>query len=101
MYTVGQSPQSTAVRSLLLPYTLSLVGGMAAVQIFIAVTGGEITVLAPSLTATVAPWLVAWAWHYRRRLARVRFGEVIAHAIAYAVMASSFSARATIRGIVL
>ena len=101
MNTVGQSPQSTDVRSLLLPYTLSLVGGMAAVQICIAVTGGEITVLAATLTAIVALGLLIWAWRHRRRLTRVRFGGVIAHTIAYVVVTTSFTAHAAGRGIAL
>src|SRR5699024_10466180 len=97
MNTVGQSPQSTDVRSLLLPYTLSLVGGMAAVQICIAVTGGEITVLAATLTAIVALGLLIWAWRHRRRLTRVRFGGVIAHTIGDVVGTTSFIPHPAVR----
>lgn len=94
--TLQTSPPANA-RTLLLPYALGLVIAMATVQIVIAATGGEITILAGILTAVVAVGIVVWLWRNLRPLRRVRFGVVIAHAIAFVAVTTSYNLHAIIR----
>lgn len=88
-------------RALLLPYALALIAAMAVVQAVIAFTGGEITVLVGALTAVVALGIVVWLWRNYRALTRVRFGVVVAHAIAFVTVTTSFNAHAGVRAITL
>lgn len=95
MDTLPQSPSVNA-RSLLLPYALSLIGAMLGVQIVIAVTGSEITLLSGVLTALVAFGIVLWLWRSRAALRHVRFGAAIAHTIAFVTVTTSFNLHALI-----
>ena len=88
---------SVNARRLLLPYALILSIAMAGVQTVIALTGGQIGLLANLLTAAVALGIVVWLWSNRRELRRVRFGQVVAHAVAFVVITSSFNLHAAIR----
>ena len=81
MTTAPQTSSPANARALLLPYTLGLVVAMVVVQIVIAATGGEITILAGGLTALVAIGIAVWLWRTLRVLMRVRFGVAIAHVI--------------------
>ncbi|MCQ1946749.1 MULTISPECIES: hypothetical protein [unclassified Arthrobacter] len=91
-------PQPTVnARSLLLPYTLSLVAAMLLVQALIALTGGTVTVLAGVLTGAVAAGIAVWMWRNARKLTRVRFGFAVAHAIAFVSVTTSFNAHAVLR----
>ncbi|MQW74887.1 hypothetical protein GHK92_03295 [Nocardioides sp. dk4132] len=94
-----EAPVTSTVnaRTLLLPYTLALVAGTAVIQVLIALTGGAITVLAGALTAVVGAGVVAWLWRHYRQLTHVRFGLAIAHAIAFAVVTTSFNVHAVLR----
>ncbi|WP_122817789.1 hypothetical protein [Nocardioides pantholopis] len=96
-------PASTAVnaRSLLLPYALTLIAAMAVVQAVIALTGGEVTVLAGALTALVGLGIAIWLWRSYRSLTHVRFGVAVAHAIAFATVTTSFNAHAVLRAMAL
>ncbi|UVI36359.1 hypothetical protein [Brevibacterium spongiae] len=94
------TPQTTPAanaRTLLLPYTLGLIIAMAIVQIVIAATGGEVTILAGALTAVVALGIVVWLWRNLRTLKRVRFGVAIAHVIAFVTVTTSFTLHAMTR----
>lgn len=97
MSTTLQTSPSANARTLLLPYALGLVIAMAIVQIVIAATGGEITILAGILTAVVAVGIVVWLWRNLRPLRRVRFGVAIAHAIAFVAVTTSYNLHAIIR----
>lgn len=97
MTTAPQTSSPANARELLLPYTLGLVVAMAIVQIVIAATGGEITILAGILTAVVALGIVVWLWRNLRVLKRVRFGVVVTHVIAFVTVTVSFNLHAVLR----
>lgn len=97
MTTDIEVPAAANARSLLLPYTLALLAAMVLVQATIALTGGEVGVLAASLTALVAVGLAVWLQRTRRRLEHVRFGVVVAHAIAFVTVTTSFNVHAVVR----
>lgn len=101
MNTSVSSSKAVNARTLLLPYALSLLVAMALVQAVIALTGGGITLLAAGLTAVVAVGIAVWLWRSYRALSRVRFGVVIAHAIAFVTVTTSFTLHACIRAFVL
>ncbi|MDN6747651.1 MAG: hypothetical protein L0L93_11750, partial [Brevibacterium sp.] len=98
--TTAQAAQTANARSLLLPYALTLIGAMLIIQFVIALTGGEVTILAGILTAIVAIGIAAWVVVNRRRLLHVRFGLVIAHVIAYVAVTTSFNLHAVIRAMI-
>ena len=97
MTTTPQTSSPTNARTLLLPYTLGLIIAMAIVQIVVAATGGEVTILAGGLTALVAIGIAVWLWRNLTALKRVRFGVVIAHAIAFVTVTASFNLHAILR----
>ena len=97
MTTAPQKSSSANARALLLPYTLGLVVAMAVVQVVIAATGGEVTILAGGLTALVAIGIAVWLWRTLRVLMRVRFGVAIAHVIAFVTVTASFNLHAIVR----
>ena len=97
MSTTPQTTSPANARTLLLPYTLGLIIAMAIVQIVIAATGGEVTVLAGILTAVVAFGIVVWLWRNLRVLKRVRFGVAIAHVIAFITVTTSYNLHAIVR----
>ncbi len=97
MTTTPQTSSPTNARTLLLPYTLGLIIAMAIVQIVVAATGGEVTILAGGLTALVAIGIAVWLWRNLTALKRVRFGVVIAHAIAFVTVTTSFNLHAILR----
>lgn len=97
MTTAPQTSSPANARALLLPYTLGLVVAMVVVQIVIAATGGEITILAGGLTALVAIGIAVWLWRTLRVLMRVRFGVAIAHVIAFVIVTASFNLHAIVR----
>lgn len=88
------SPNS---RTLLLPYALGLIGAMLVIQVVIALTGGEVTILAGGLTALVAIGIAVWLILKQRALRHVRFGVVIAHVIAFVTITTSYNLHAIIR----
>lgn len=88
-------------RSVLLPYLLVLVAAMLLIQGAIALTGGEVGVLAGVLTAAAAAGIAAWMLFNRRKLLRIRFGFAVAHAIAFAAVTVSFNAHAVVRAVSL
>ena len=97
MTKATQKSSSANARALLLPYTLGLVVAMAVVQVVIAATGGEVTILAGGLTALVAIGIAVWLWRTLRVLMRVRFGVAIAHVIAVVIVTASFNLHAIVR----
>ena len=97
MTKAPQKSASANARALLLPYTLGLVVAMAVVQVVIAATGGEVTILAGGLTALVAIGIAVWLWRTLRVLMRVRFGVAIAHVIAFVTVTASFNLHAIVR----
>lgn len=101
MSTTSQTTSPANARTLLLPYTLGLIIAMAIVQIVIAATGGEVTILAEILTAVVALGIVIWLWRNLRTLRRVRFGVAIAHVIAFVTVTMSFNLHAVIQTVAL
>lgn len=101
MTTQPEAHTAINARSLLLPYTLTLITAMVIIQAIIALTGGEVTVLTGALTALVAAGIAAWLWRNYRRLTHVRFGVAIAHAIAFATVTTSFNAHAVVRTVAL
>lgn len=88
-------------RATLLPYLLVLVAVMALIQTVIALTGGEIGLLAGVLTAVAAVGIAAWMWRNYTKLTRIRFGLSIAHAIAFAAVVTSFNLHAVVRAFTL
>lgn len=88
-------------RSLLLPYALTVVAAMIVIQSLIAATGGQLGILAATLTAVVAIAIAVWLWRNFRALTKVRFGLVIAHTIAYVAVTTSFNLHAVIRAVTL
>lgn len=101
MTTQSVASPATNARSLLLPYALALIIAMAIVQAVIALTGGEVTILASALTGLVALGIVVWLLRHYRQLAHVRFGGAIAHAIAFASVTTSFNVHALLRTMAL
>lgn len=101
MVTYPQKSVTVNSRSLLLPYALGLIVAMLIVQIVIALTGGEVTVLAGALTAVVALGIAGWLWRHHRALRHVRFGAVIAHAIAFVTVTTSYNLHALIQIVAL
>lgn len=101
--TTQTQPAAVAVnsRSVLLPYLLGLVTAMVLVQAIIALAGGEVGILAGALTAAVGLGVVAWMWRSYRTLSKIRFGMVIAHAIAFLAVTTSFNVHAVLRAIAL
>ncbi|WP_169251011.1 hypothetical protein [Brevibacterium sp. 'Marine'] len=97
MSSTSQTSSPANARTLLLPYTLVLIVAMAIVQIVIAATGGEVTILAGILTAVVALGIAVWLWRNLRVLKRVRFGVVIAHVIAFVTVTMSYNLHALVR----
>ena len=100
MVTHPQKSVTVNSRSLLLPYALGLIVAMLIVQIVIALTGGEVTILAGALTAVVAVGIAVWVVVKRRTLLHVRFGLVIAHTIAFITVTTSFNLHAVVRVII-
>ncbi|MDN6380458.1 MAG: hypothetical protein L0K10_16185 [Brevibacterium aurantiacum] len=100
MDTTAQAPQTANARSLLLPYTLTLIAAMIIIQFVVALTGGAVTILAGALTAVVAIGIAVWIVIKRRKLLHVRFGLVIAHVIAYVAVTTSFNLHAVVRAVV-
>lgn len=94
-------PETINARTLLLPYALTLAIAMTIIQIVIAATGGQVTVLSGALTAVVALAIVGWLWRNHRSLTRVRFGTAIAHALAFVAVTTSYNLHAAIRAIAL
>lgn len=101
MDTTASPTNTVNARTLLLPYALTLVVSMGIIQTVIALTGGQITLLAGILTAVVALGIAVWLWRNQRRLTRVRFGKAIAHAIAFVTVTTSFNAHAVLRALIL
>lgn len=101
MTTHPEAHTPTNARSLLLPYALTLITAMVLIQAVIALTGGEVTVLAGALTAVVAVGIAVWLWRTNRELTHVRFGVVIAHALAFATVTTSFNLHAVVRTVAL
>ncbi|WP_289020192.1 hypothetical protein [uncultured Ornithinimicrobium sp.] len=101
MDTMTSHPNSVNTRRLLLPYALTLIAAMTVIQAVVALTGGQITVLVAVLTALVAVGMMVWLTRNHRALNRVRFGRVIAHAIAFVTVTTSFNAHAMLRALVL
>ncbi|WP_146188074.1 hypothetical protein [Mycetocola zhujimingii] len=99
MTTQTLAPATVNARSVLLPYLLVLVAAVVLIQIVIALTGGEVGILAGTLTAVVAVGVGAWMWRNCRTLAKIRFGIAIAHAIAFLAVTTSFNVHAVIRAI--
>lgn len=99
--TQTQALATTNARSLLLPYTLSLLTAMTLVQVTIALTGGEVTALAGAMTALVAVGIAVWLARHHRALTHVRFGAVVAHAIAFTTVTTSFHVHAVVRTVAL
>lgn len=100
MDTTAPALQTANARSLLLPYALTLIVAMLVIQSVIAVTGGDVTILAGLLTAIVAIGIAVWVVVKRRTLLHVRFGLVIAHAIAFITVTTSFNLHAVVRIII-
>lgn len=88
-------------RAVFLPYMLSLLVAMTAIQVLIAVTGGEITLVATIALAVVAIAMVIWVLVNYKVLRRIRFGSVLANVIGFVVVTTSFNLHALIRVIVL
>lgn len=86
-------------RSLLLPYLLGMIASTALVQVVIAVRGSHVDAVAGLLTAAVALGIAVWLVSNRRALSHVRFGWVIAHAIAFVTVTTSFNAHAVIKAL--
>ena len=101
MSTTSAPPSTVNARTLLLPFTICVVVAMGIVQVVIALTGGQITLLAGLLTAAVALGIAIWVWRNYRALTRVRFGVAIAHTIAFVAVTTSFNAHMTVRSISL
>ena len=101
MTTHSEAHTAINARSLLLPYALTLIAAMVLVQAVIALTGGEVTVLAGALTALVAVGIAVWLWRSYRGLTHVRFGVVIAHTLAFATVTTSFNVHAVVRTVAL
>lgn len=97
MTSPSAAPSTANARSLLLPYTITLFIALAALHTVIVATGGEITLLIGALTAVIAVGIAVWVWRNYRALTHVRFGVVIAHAVAFAAVTSSFNGHAMIR----
>lgn len=97
MSTTSQTSSPANARTLLLPYLLGIITAMLIVQVVIAATGGEVTVLTGILTAVVALGIAVWLWRNLRALKRVRFGVAIAHVIAFVTVTTSFNLHAIIR----
>lgn len=83
-------------RAILLPYALTLIVAMALIQAMVSLSGGQITLAVAIATAVVAIGLLVWSWRNRRALAHIRFGGVVAHAISFAVVTTSFNAHALV-----
>ena len=94
-------PPAVNARSVLLPYLLVLVAAMLLIQVTVALTGGEVGLLAGVLTAAAAAGIAAWMWVNRRKLLRIRFGFAVAHAIAFTAVTTSFTAHAVLRAVSL
>lgn len=89
--------KSSNARTLLLPYTLTLMVSMGIVQVVVALSDGQITLIAATLTALVALGIAGWLWRHYRSLVRVRFGVAIAHTIAFSAVTTSFNLHAVLR----
>lgn len=74
---------------------------MLVIQLIIGFTGGDITLLTGALTALVGAGIAVWLSRNYRRLTHVRFGLVMAHAIAFAAVTTSFNVHAVIRTVLL
>lgn len=101
MDTSSIAPATVNARSLLLPYTLVLAVAMLLIQTVIALTGGEVSVLAGALTGLVAIGIAAWLWRNYRKLAQVRFGVAIAHVVAFITVTTSFNLHAVVGTVAL
>lgn len=101
MDTSSTIPETVNARTLLLPYAAAVTAAMAGVQIAIAMSGGQIGVLAAVLTGLVAIGIAGWVWRSSARLRQVRFGVAVAHAIAYVAVTTSFNLHAIVRTLTL
>ncbi len=101
MTTQTEVASATNARSLLLPYTLTLLAAVVVLQVTIALTGGQVGVLAAALTVLVAVGIAVWLQRTYRRLTHVRFGVVVAHAIAFVCVTTSFNVHALLRTVSL
>lgn len=89
----GSSAQRTSASSAhrtLLPYAITLVLASIALQIVIVATGNRITVLSEVLLVIIALGYATYLLTIGRRLSRVRYGLLTAHAISYAAINVGF-----------
>lgn len=84
-----RTPAASAHRTLL-PYALTIIAASAAVQVLIALTGNRITVFSTVVLAVVALGYAVYLMTIGRRLSRVRYGLLAAHAISYAAINTGY-----------
>lgn len=101
MTTTREPLSAIDSRSLLLPYALVLSASVLSIQVIIALTGGDITLLAGVLTGLVGAGILVWVWRHYRALTHVRFGLVLAHVIAFMAVTTSFNLHAVIQTVSL
>lgn len=81
-------------KRLLLPFALGLLGLCALLQLVIAVAGSTIGVVAVVGTLVVAACYAAFLITRRDELKSIRFGPLVAHALAYVFVVGSFQLHA-------
>lgn len=84
------SDQRLDVRALILPFALTMVALVAALHLVIAVNGNQIGLVETILLAAVAGYYAYFLFTRGTRLRQVRFGMLVAHATAYAVVNVSY-----------
>lgn len=78
------------VRTLVLPFALTMLVLVAAVHVVIAVEGNQVGLLENLLLAVVACYYAFYYITRRARLRRIRFGMLVTHATAYAIVNVSY-----------
>lgn len=81
---------------LLLPYLVGLITLCAAMQVLITITGNRIGTTATLTLAIVAIYYWGYVFRYRDKLRRIRFAQLVAHAVTYVVVNGSFQLHAAV-----
>lgn len=87
---VLDTEETLNVRTLILPFALIMLGLVVVVHAVIIVDDNRVGLLATLLLTVVAVYYAAYFITRRSRLARIRFGTLVAHATAYAIVCVSY-----------
>jgi hypothetical protein len=88
--SIALDTEAMNVRTLILPFALTLLGLVTAVQVVIVIDDNRVRLLSTLSLAVVAVFYACFFAMRGSRLRQVRFGMLVAHATAYAIVNVSY-----------